>query len=196
MPFQPLSKSQLKADKTFNETAVDNRPDHVLRAAKIIEIGGEIESLESTIMAGTLGAANARPVTAMLAAIQTSGVRHMALRAAAETTLEAEDINLLTAVLKVCRNGPIADRNALVHSIWGFFDDIPDGLLLWDASTRAQSHIDDLNHFAKENNKGTLIPRPDTRDIRIATLEELQKGIERARQSESDQRFPLDTELA
>ena len=144
MPFQPLSKSQLKADKTFNETAVDNRPDHVLRAAKIIEIGGEIESLESTIMAGTLGAANARPVTAMLAAIQTSGVRHMALRAAAETTLEAEDINLLTAVLKVCRNGPIADRNALVHSIWGFFDDIPDGLLLWDASTRAQSHIDDL----------------------------------------------------
>ena len=100
-----------------------------------------------------------------------------------ETTLEAEDINLLTAVLKVCRNGPIADRNALVHSIWGFFDDIPDGLLLWDASTRAQSHIDDLNHFAKENNKGTLIPRPDTRDIRIATLEELQKGIERARQS-------------
>jgi len=75
--------------------------------------------------------AGVRVSMAMYAAIRNSKIQMDVLEAAARLSLSTEDLELFGAILILVKRAG-AKRHKLAHGLWGYSDDLPNALLLYD----------------------------------------------------------------
>lgn len=138
MSPQPLSRVKRVASLNISDNAVDHRPALTGMVMRVIATWSGIE-LEFFFLTASFLKADYDIVTRMLLEITGSEGRRAAMRAAAEHALSQDELELelfrkLDATGKACRDR----RNAFAHGKWAYADELPDALLLYDASDFAE----------------------------------------------------------
>lgn len=137
---QPLSRVKPDAYVKWDAAALAERPPLAVWVARTIAAWSQIEARLGNVLTGMLSA-DAVPVAAMYARIDSAAARSAALEGAAPAALKQEDQGLFLATLRVLRRLG-RTRNEFAHWIWGHSDQLPDALLLLDPK-------DDIQHHAK-----------------------------------------------
>ncbi len=139
MSPQPLNRvTRLKDGINISNNAVDKRPALSRMIMQVIATWSAIE-LELFFLTASFLKADYDIVTRMLLEIAGSEGRRAAMRAAAEHALAGDAsafaiFEKLEAAAKSCRER----RNAFAHGKWECSEELPDALLLWDASDYAE----------------------------------------------------------
>ncbi len=139
MSPQPLNRvTRLKDGINISDNAVDERPTLSGMVMRVIATWSAIE-LEFFFLTASFLKTDYDIVTRMLLEITSGDGRRAAMRAAAEHSLSGDAsafaiFEKLDAAARSCRER----RNAFAHGKWGYSDELPDALLLWDASDFAE----------------------------------------------------------
>src|ERR1700682_821777 len=139
MPPQPLSKVRPKAIVGLGPRALHARPQLAALVAEIIGFWSEVDVQRGHLLSTLLGAGDG-PALAMYLALTSTAARRAALLAVVHSVLNQVDEDLFAAISKYAV--PIEDeRNHFAHGLWGYSDDVPDGLLLVNSAYRLQDML-------------------------------------------------------
>lgn len=126
---EPLSKLKLGSKVTFDLDVFQKYPALAAYPMQVISDWSSIDlHLGSELLASMLRT-NVMTSVAMYTALRGEGPRETALRAAAEHSLDKDQLALFIGVLKLI-DGSWKTRNKFAHHIWGYCDDLPDALCL------------------------------------------------------------------
>src|SRR5205814_2355136 len=139
MPPQPLSKVKPGTSVALGPGALPARPHLAAMVAEIIAFWSEIELQRGRYLAALLGE-NLQAGIAMYLAIASSATRRATLDAASKSTLSESEYDLFCGAMKVARTVE-KERNEFAHGMWGYSDDIADGILLVDYSYRLDNAL-------------------------------------------------------
>jgi hypothetical protein len=129
---QPLSRVAPKSGMTIASDALAQRPQLATLMAEVISAWSYTEAILGNFLAKMLGVS--APVgIAMYSALDTFRPQMRALDAAANTAFPAEDKELYSATMTVIRRAA-KGRHTFAHNVWGICNDLPDALLLVEAS--------------------------------------------------------------
>lgn len=133
MPPQPLSLVMPHATVSWGAGfAFEKRPSLAPLVAEAISAWAYAEATMGDILIRMLGA-RGEPAAKMYSAIVSTTARLDALSAAARCSLQSRYLEMFDALKMVVK--PVAGaRNRLAHDLWCYSDDLPDALLLLDAS--------------------------------------------------------------
>jgi hypothetical protein len=109
--------------------ALTDRPALALKIALIMNAWAMVES-ELGILLSVLLGANAETIVNVYNALNSWFQQCKVVVAAGEAVLEADDLELLQAILRVA-NTLIEKRNKIAHATWAATPSVPDGLVLW-----------------------------------------------------------------
>lgn len=184
-----IPKAKAKLDQVFNESVIENRPEHALLAAKALSIHSEIESLQPIIVASMLGV-HAEPVARMLSCLTSAAARYAAIEAAANAELRNNEADrlLFLAVIDIAKKAGKA-RNFLAHWLWGYCPDWDDALLLKNPETRLDGEIAFIKAVHQSKQNPTELVSPDwsglSEKVRVYTKANLEGLVMRFTQVRS-----------
>ncbi len=125
---QLLSRVKPNAMTTFGPESLGLRPKLAPYVATTIGIWSYSETEYASILTNLMQA-DFRIVHEMFHALKSTDARRQVLQAAAEETLNDQDLIIFNTVRK-CTNASRIRRNDFAHCLWGTSDVLPDALLL------------------------------------------------------------------
>jgi pimeloyl-ACP methyl ester carboxylesterase len=179
MPPQPLSKVKPNASFALGPGAFPARPHLAAIVAEVIALWSEVELQRGRYLAALLGGSRDGAV-AMYLAITSAAARRDALDAASKATLSELEYELFCQAMKAAR-AVEKERNTFVHSLWGYSDDVPNGLLLVDSDYRLKDMIR-MTSLMEQLNTGLIrwpveSIRPDLSKIRVYREADLRRTL-------------------
>ena len=133
MPPQPLSSVNKNAVvKWGTQYAFERNPNLAILAMRVIAGWAHADSFMQSVLIKMLGA-RAEPAARMFTALNSSNAKIDALSAVARSVLVPENLEMFEAIMMVTRPAARA-RHRLAHDLWCYSDDLPDALLLLDAT--------------------------------------------------------------
>ena len=140
---QPLShypKASIPIGNS-NDSPSHVRPQVALAAMSVIAGWSILESFVSSFFVDLLGA-NPAPAAAIYSVIRSEAAQKDALRAVAGTRLSDVEMDLLEAVFSVF-DSAAKGRNKVAHWVWGYANEIADGVLLCNPRDFMQLQLDE-----------------------------------------------------
>lgn len=147
MSPQPLNRVKPVRTIEMYPEALDKCP---ALAGKVMRIIGTWSAIESEFfrLAASFLRADFQIVTTMLLEVTSNEGRRAAIRAAAEHALSGGDLAVFKAIddlAKACRDR----RNEFAHYVWGWSEELPDALLLFEPPYLAQHTAAVLAYYHK-----------------------------------------------
>lgn len=127
MPRQPLPINLHGGPWEIGPRAVENRPDHVAAIGRCLTLWPDVLH-QLALLLGILLGVNSEAAIAVFSTIRNERGRREAIRAAANHSLDARQLELLEAVMLVIRSAE-KERDALAHGCYGYSSAIDDGVL-------------------------------------------------------------------
>jgi hypothetical protein len=156
----------------WQANAMKKRPQLGVLIAYAIASWAYVEASLANFLTLLLGS-NAAPTIAVFMNSKMASQQIIDVRAAAKAVLSDSDFSLANAVFNLASQSA-EQRNALAHSLWGYSDDVPDGII-------AVSPI----HYLNENLKNAVgdqvvqrFDKPHKREIWVYKEEDLLEIIE------------------
>ena len=155
MPRQPLPAERLikraaehrPEDQgeqwTFGPDALAKRPQHAALIGQCLA-GWSYVDAEMAVVLGALLSANSKAAIAVYNTLRRSSGRREAIEAAAKAVLNADELELVEAILKVCKTVE-DERNDLSHGCFIAFDKMPDSIV-WIESAKMSPLLVEFHH--------------------------------------------------
>ena len=124
------------------------RPELALLVAEVISTWSNVEVFMMRLFVDLMGGPEELAATVFLA-LEIQSAKSAAINAAAEEKLSVENKALLSAILAVVKSHQ-KTRDKLAHWVWGYSDQIPDGLLLTNPKDTMRPFPADLIYVWKE----------------------------------------------
>ena len=125
---QLLSRVNASASVEFGYDALTKRPELGNLIGQVITTWSYCDAAFTAMLTHFLHA-DFQVVHEMYHALRSTDARRQMLQAAAEETLDTEDLLIFNAVKK-CTNASRTKRNDFAHNLWGTSSEIPDALLM------------------------------------------------------------------
>lgn len=113
-----------------NERLPAERPIHLACGMAVIAEFSAVEGHVSLLLTA-LAKGDPEPVAAIYSVLRQGQIQAKALSAVASQVLDADDVALLSRLMKVIRTAS-DDRDALAHRLWFFDRNLPDAVVLAD----------------------------------------------------------------
>ncbi len=144
MPPQPLSSVKSSAVVKWGGDAFEKHPELSVLVVRCIAGWAHAEGFMRELLVRMLGA-RAEPAAKMYAALSSAQAQFSVLQAAARCTLRTPHLEMFEAIISLARRTARA-RHRLAHDLWCYSDDIPDAMLLLEA-TAAFNFTIEKNQF-------------------------------------------------
>lgn len=127
---QLLSRVKPNALAVYGAGCLAKRPELSSYVGEVIEIWSYCDATYTSMLTNFLQA-DFRVAHAMLHALKSADAKRQVIQAAADETLNDDDLIIFNAV-KACTTASRNKRNEFAHCLWGISDDLPDAILLAD----------------------------------------------------------------
>lgn len=179
---QPLSKVRSDASIILGNSGdypLEQRPDLLPHAMRVVAAWSTLESFMGSAIVNILGA-HAGPGIAMYTSLTSNAAKMGALRAAGDVIITGKQNDLFHALLVVF-NSLATRRNKIVHGVWGYSPEVPDGVLLAHQSVLVNWTME-LERFLEstpsENNQMPVIDKAKIFVYKATDFKALIKDIE------------------
>lgn len=114
---QPLKRKYRNVKVTFGAAFLEDRPEAAAAIGRCVALWTEVEAQQARLLAKLLKA-NTEPALAMFLALRSGRAQSEVLNAVAGAVLDSDDLELFSAVMRVC-SAAEKERNHLAHGRYG-----------------------------------------------------------------------------